>query len=143
MTTIVGPSPTKLGSVCEAAGYRVQVVPTFVPDQSDEIARRFVYQYQITISNISGQPATLRSRHWIIIDGYGRQTEVRGEGVIGRQPNLKPGQSFVYRSFCPLTTPWGTMEGAYQFQADSGEWFDVPVGRFYLVAPTGRTPLPA
>jgi ApaG protein len=131
-----------LGSVAETNGYRVRVEPAFVPEQSDETSRRYVYQYQVHVSNVDGAPATLRSRHWVIIDGLGRREEVKGEGVVGRQPLLQPGQTFAYRSFCPLNTPWGTMEGSYQLQGADGAWFEVKVGRFYLVAPTGRTPLP-
>jgi ApaG protein len=132
----------RLGSVVETNGYRVSVSPAFVPEQSDATARRYVYQYLVNVVNVNGPTATLRGRRWVIIDGLGRQEEVKGEGVVGRQPTLKPGDTFAYRSFCPLNTPWGTMEGSYQMEGEDGAWFEVKVGRFYLVAPTERTPLP-
>ena len=127
----------------DTRGYRVQVTPAFDANQSDETARRFVYSYHVQVTNVDGPAATLKARHWIIIDGHGRREEVKGDGVVGRQPRLQPGQSFTYRSFCPLPTAWGTMEGSYQLEGDDGEWFEIAVGRFYLVAPTAKTPLPA
>lgn len=133
---------TKLGSIATSAGYRVAVTPTYVPEQSDADQRRYVFEYQIQVRNTEGKPATLRSRHWVIVDELGRVNEVRGEGVVGRQPHLQPGQTFVYKSYCPLPTPWGTMQGEFQMEADDGEWFEIKVGRFFLVAPTKRTPLP-
>jgi ApaG protein len=139
----LAPAKTKLGSVATSAGYRVAVTPVYVAEQSDPDQRRFVFEYHIQIRNVSGKAATLRSRHWVIVDELGRINDVRGDGVVGRQPRLEPGQTFVYKSFSPLPSPWGTMEGEFQMEGDDGEWFEVRVGRFYLVAPTKRTPLPA
>jgi len=138
----LAPAKTKLGSVESSAGYRVAVTPRYVPEQSDPEQRRFIFEYQVQVRNVDGPPATLRSRHWVIADERARVNEVRGEGVVGRQPRLEAGQTFVYRSFCPLPTPWGTMEGEFQMEGDDGRWFEIKVGRFYLVAPTQRTPLP-
>lgn len=138
----LAPPKSKLGSVALTAGYRIAVTPTYVAEQSDPDQRRYVFEYQIQIRNESGKPATLRSRHWVIVDELGRINDVRGEGAVGRQPHLTPGQTFVYKSFCPLPSPWGTMEGEFQMESDQGEWFEIKVGRFYLVAPTTRTPLP-
>lgn len=139
----LAPPKSKLGSVTTSAGYRIAVTPSYVAEQSDPDQRRYVFEYQIQIRNQDGKPATLRSRHWVIVDELGRINDVRGEGAVGRQPSFKPGQTFIYKSFCPLPTPWGTMEGEFQMEGDDGEWFEIKVGRFYLVAPTTRTPLPA
>ncbi|MDP1662771.1 MAG: Co2+/Mg2+ efflux protein ApaG [Phycisphaerales bacterium] len=142
MDTLV-PAKAKLGSVANSAGYRVTVTPTYVPEQSDAEQRRYIFEYSVQVRNVEGLPATIRSRHWVIVDELARINDVRGEGVVGRQPRLDQGQTFVYKSFCPLPTPWGTMEGEFQMEGDDGEWFEIKVGRFYLVAPTNRTPLPA
>jgi ApaG protein len=139
----LAPVKAKLGSVATSAGYRIAVTPTYVPEQSNPDQRLYVFEYQVQVRNIEGKPASLRSRHWAIVDELGRIDDVRGEGVVGRQPRLEPGQTFVYKSFCRLPTPWGTMEGEFQMEGDDGEWFEIKVGRFYLVAPTNRTPLPA
>lgn len=138
----LAPVKTKLSSVATSAGYRVAVTPMYVPEQSDPDQRRFVFEYQVQVRNIEGKPAAIRSRHWVIVDELGRINDVRGDGVVGRQPRLDIGQTFIYKSFCPLPTPWGTMEGEFQMEGEDGEWFEVKVGRFYLVAPTTRTPLP-
>jgi ApaG protein len=127
---------SKHGSAAETAGWRVTVEPQFVPEQSDADARRFVFGYRVQVTNVSGMIATLRRRHWVIVDAHGRRSEVRGEGVVGHQPRLVPGQSFVYSSFCPIETPWGTMEGSYALETDDGESFEIAVARFYLVAPS-------
>jgi ApaG protein len=71
-------------------------------------------------------------RHWTIIDANGHVEEIKGAGVIGQQPRLAPGEGFKYTSYCPLTTPWGTMEGAYHFERDDGSPLQVKIGRFYL-----------
>ena len=76
--------------------------------------------------------AQLLTRHWIIIDAEGNQEEVRGPGVVGQTPTLAPGEGFKYTSYCPLPTPWGTMEGSYRMQRPSGEVFDAKIARFYL-----------
>ncbi len=81
------------------------------------------------------KPVQLVSRHWIIIDAYGRREDVSGPGVVGQTPRLEPGKAFKYQSFCPLRTVWGTMEGEYQMRYDDGETFDVQIARFYLKVP--------
>ena len=113
-------------------GVRVGATAYFLPEESDPDARRYVFGYTIVIVNTSKVPVQLLTRHWVIIDGAGRREEVRGEGVVGQQPRLEPGQAFKYQSFCPLKTPWGTMEGTYQMRRDDGTTFDAKVGRFYL-----------
>ncbi len=118
-------------------GIEVRVTPTFVPEQSgiNEAwqGQRYVFSYHIHLSNNGQIPVKLLSRHWTIVDADGESHEVRGEGVVGVQPELAVGESFEYSSFCPLSTPWGTMEGAYLMEAEGGEQFEIKVGRFYLV----------
>jgi len=113
-------------------GIRIGAVAVFSPDDSDPADRNHVFHYTITISNDGDAPAQLVSRHWIIIDANGRREEVKGPGVVGKTPRLEPGQSFQYKSFCPLKTKWGTMEGTYQMKRDDGEQFNVTIPRFYL-----------
>jgi ApaG protein len=101
------------------------------------MSRQFMFGYRIRISNEGSEPAKLLARHWIIIDSHGRRRDVEGDGVIGQQPRIEPGQTFEYTSQCPLTTSWGTMEGTYRMTRDDGEEFEARVGRFYLVSEEG------
>ncbi len=128
------PAPTKHGSQKVTNGYRVTVRPRYLSHESNPDSRQYVFAYHIRIANESGQTAKLQERRWLILDAAGRGEEVRGEGVVGAQPHLAPGEVFEYESYCPLRTPWGTMEGAYSMKADSGELFEIEVGRFYLVS---------
>jgi len=121
------------GSDRVTRGIRVQVEPTFLADESHPESGRFLFAYRVRITNEGQRPATLLSRHWIIVDSEGERQEVRGDGVVGQRPTLSPGESFEYSSYCPLEREWGTMEGAYRFLTESGEAFDVEIGRFYLV----------
>jgi len=123
------------GSVTMTRGVRVAVAPAYAPDQSDPGLSRYLFTYRIRITNESERRVTLVARHWIIVDADGLRHEVRGEGVVGQQPELAPGESFTYSSFCPLQTPWGTMEGTYRMRSDTGDGFDVQIGRFYLALP--------
>jgi len=116
-------------------GIRVRVQSQYLPDQSSPRDDRFVFAYTITISNEGGQTAQLRTRHWIITDARGVIEEVRGDGVVGEQPTLKPGQSFQYTSGCVLTTPIGTMQGSYRFWRDDGTYFDAQIATFSLASP--------
>lgn len=113
----------------------VDVETAYVEEQSDPRDQRFVFAYTITIRNDGGQPAQLLTRHWIITDANGKVQEVRGEGVVGEQPHLKPGQGFRYSSGAVLETPVGTMHGSYQMVADDGERFDAPIAPFRLAIP--------
>lgn len=145
------------GSDTMTSGVRVQVEPRYMAehsepggDDSDGISLaagdddesgegRYVFSYRVRVTNGSDDVVTLLDRHWVITDAEGDVNEVRGPGVVGHRPRLRPGQSFEYESFCPLPTRWGTMEGTYRFQRDPveagpGDLFDVVVGRFYLVA---------
>lgn len=116
-------------------GIRVRVQSQYLPDQSSPRDDRFVFAYTITISNEGGRTAQLRTRHWIITDARGVIEEVRGDGVVGEQPTLKPGQSFQYTSGCVLTTPVGTMQGSYRFWRDDGTYFDAKIAAFSLASP--------
>ena len=116
-------------------GIRVRVQSQYLPDQSSPRDDRFVFAYTITISNESPKTAQLRTRHWIIPDARGSIEEVRGDGVVGEQPTLKPGQSFQYTSGCVLTTPIGTMHGSYRFWRDDGTFFDAQIAAFSLASP--------
>ena len=108
---------------------------TFVPDQSDPEAGRYVFAYTIKITNQGAVPAQLVSRHWIITDGDNRVQEVRGLGVVGEQPLLQPNQSFEYTSGTALATPVGTMRGTYQMVAENGIRFDAQIPQFTLSIP--------
>lgn len=129
---------------------RVQTTPVFLPDQSDPDEREYVFGYRVRITNSTDRIVQLLARRWTIVDANGKTREVEGEGVVGRQPILGPGQFFQYESFCPLPTAWGTMEGAFSLRAREaaregetasslldGPWpenFEARVARFYLVA---------
>lgn len=116
-------------------GITVQAQPSFVPEQSSPAQGRWFFAYKIRISNGGNDVVQLLSRHWVITDANGRVEEVKGPGVVGEKPVLKPGESFEYTSFCPLKTPFGTMEGSYQMVARGGASFDVRIPRFELAPP--------
>jgi ApaG protein len=114
---------------------RVDVETSYVPEQSDPKERRFVFAYTITLRNEGAVPAKLLTRHWIITDANGKVQEVRGDGVVGEQPHLKPGQGFRYSSGTMIETPVGAMQGSYQMVADDGERFDALIPPFRLAMP--------
>lgn len=114
---------------------RVEVESTYVESQSDPMHGRFVFAYTVTIHNRGPQPAKLISRHWIINDSNGKVQEVRGEGVVGEQPHLQPGQGFKYTSGAMIETPVGTMQGSYRMMGDDGVEFDTPIPSFTLSVP--------
>jgi len=107
----------------------------YLADQSDEGAGRYVFAYTIQIRNSGSVAAQLISRHWIITDAQGLVQEVRGMGVVGAQPRLKPGESFEYTSGTSIATPVGTMRGAYQMVAEDGTRFEAPIPEFTLSVP--------
>ncbi|WP_374348396.1 Co2+/Mg2+ efflux protein ApaG [Chitinimonas sp.] len=113
----------------------VTVQPQYIADQSDEAAGRYVFAYRVTIVNTGSVGAKLLSRHWVIDDQVGDKQEVRGQGVIGEQPALAPGQAFEYVSGVAIAAPVGTMHGSYQFVADDGTTFDAPIAPFVLSIP--------
>ncbi len=117
------------------ADIRVHVETAFVPEQSDAESRRYVFAYTITLSHHAGVPARLANRHWIITDGNGTQREVRGPGVVGEHPHLSLGEHFRYSSGAVLDTQIGSMQGSYEFVADDGESFLVPIPAFTLAMP--------
>jgi ApaG protein len=107
----------------------------YLADQSDETNDRYVFAYTITIRNTGSVPAQLVSRHWIVTDGHNQAQEVRGLGVVGAQPQLKPGESFEYTSGTAIATPVGTMRGSYRMVAEDGTQFDAPIPEFTLSVP--------
>ena len=117
--------------------YRIEIkpVPQFIPEQSDPDDGRYVFAYTITIRNLGELPAQLIARHWIITDANNEVQEVRGLGVIGNQPLLKPGESFEYSSGCSLATPVGTMKGTYQMVGEDGTHFEAEIPEFVLAIP--------
>ena len=123
--------------MAESRKYHITVAPVvnYIPEQSDEVADRYVFAYTITITNTGTTPAQLISRHWVITDANSEVQEVRGLGVVGEQPMLKPGDSFEYTSGTALTTPIGTMKGSYQMVAEDGEAFEANIPEFTLSIP--------
>jgi ApaG protein len=113
----------------------IEVETNYLDDQSEPREQRYVFAYTITIRNEGDVPAKLLTRHWIITDANGRVQEVRGDGVVGEQPYLKPGQGFRYSSGAVLETPVGTMQGSYQMVADDGAKFEAPIPAFRLAIP--------
>ena len=113
----------------------VTTVVRHLPEESDEAAERFVFAYTITIRNTGTVTAQLISRHWIITDANGQVEEVRGLGVIGAQPVLRPGEQFEYTSGAAIRTMVGTMRGSYQMVAEDGTRFDAPIAEFTLAVP--------
>lgn len=114
---------------------RVDVITSYIEDQSKPDEGRFVFSYTITILNEGTIPAKLLTRHWIITDANGKVQEVRGEGVVGEQPHLQPGQGFRYSSGAVIETPVGAMQGSYQMLGDDGSEFDAEISPFRLAKP--------
>jgi ApaG protein len=117
---------------------QVTVEPSFVENESSPEDNRFFWAYRIEIANLGEEVVRLRSRHWRITDANGKTEEVRGAGVIGKQPVLKPGETFSYTSGCPLPTPSGIMVGTYQMQNEKGETFSIAIPAFSLDTPDGQ-----
>ena len=113
----------------------VEVETSYLDEQSEPAEHRFVFAYTVTLHNAGQVPAKLLTRHWIIPDANGRVQEVRGDGVVGEQPHLQPGQGFRYSSGAVLETPVGSMHGSYQMIGDDGEQFDAPIAAFRLAKP--------
>lgn len=114
----------------------VSVQSDYLPEQSQPDERRFVFAYTVTIQNRGLEAARLINRHWIIADADGKVQEVRGEGVVGQKPHLKPGESYRYTSGTVLETPVGSMHGSYEMLADDGTRFDAVIRPFSLATPT-------
>ena len=116
-------------------GILVSVKSAYMAERSSPAARRYAFAYTVTITNQGGEAAQLRSRHWVITDAEGDVQEVRGEGVVGTQPVLAPGEAFEYTSWCVIPTSSGSMRGEYQMVTSAGEAFDAEVPMFRLGMP--------
>jgi ApaG protein len=116
----------------------VTVEPNFLPDRSSVEKREYFWSYTIVITNTGAETVQLRTRHWIITDATGHQENVRGEGVVGEQPVLAPGERFKYTSGVPLPTASGFMTGRYQMVSESGEQFEIDVPMFSLDSPDSK-----
>jgi len=114
---------------------RIEVATNYVVDQSEPDVGRYVFAYTITIDTLGDLPARLLSRHWVITDATGKVQEVTGDGVVGEQPQLNPGETFRYSSGAVLETPVGAMPGSYRMEADNGTNFDAPIPPFTLAVP--------
>jgi ApaG protein len=129
------PDSMNVTSTAVTDGIRVVVRSSYVAEQSLPMARRYVFAYTVRIANEGGEPAQLRTRHWIITDSEGKVEEVRGPGVVGQEPLLRPGEQFEYTSGCVLQTPRGEMRGSYQMQRPNGRMFDAVIAPFLLALP--------
>jgi ApaG protein len=116
-------------------GIRILVKPAFWPERSVPQAAQFAFTYTVEIVNEGDRPAQLKARHWVITDANGRSEEVRGEGVVGKQPRLEPGERFEYTSWAMLRTPFGTMRGTYAMVRPDGTRFEAKVSEFVLAQP--------
>ncbi len=122
-------------SLTEKHHIQIQVKTAFIPEQSAPDQNHYVFAYTITVINRGTVPATLLRRHWVITDANNHVQEVRGDGVVGQQPHLAPGQAFRYTSGAILETPVGCMEGSYSMVADDGVNFEAPIPAFNLSRP--------
>jgi ApaG protein len=122
-------------SSARSDGILVEVRSDYRPDRSEPRQRRWLFSYTVTIRNEGSTPAQLVSRRWLITDGAGQREVVEGDGVVGRQPRLEPGEAFEYSSFCVLPTSHGSMRGSYQMVRDDGSTFDAEIAPFSLVVP--------
>jgi ApaG protein len=116
-------------------GIQVLVQSEYLPDRSSPSAGRYAFAYTVTITNQGSETAQLKSRHWIITDGEGSVQEVRGDGVVGEQPVLTPGDAFEYTSWCVIATATGSMRGTYQMRTSEGTSFDAEIAAFRLAMP--------
>lgn len=113
----------------------VVVTPNYLPEQSEPNQHRYLFSYHVQVRNNSAQAAQLISRHWVITDAEQNVQEVKGLGVVGKQPLIGPGEVFEYSSGCPLPTPFGTMQGSFHFVGENGVPFDVSIDEFVLSMP--------
>lgn len=116
-------------------GIKVSVEPIFLADQSEPADNHYVWAYRVEIENHGAETVQLRARFWRIVDAHGRRHDVRGMGVVGEQPTLKPGEKFTYTSGTPLSAPSGLMSGNYQMQSAAGDLFEVAIPAFSLDSP--------
>ncbi len=113
----------------------ITVQPEYWPERSTPDVSQWAFTYTVRITNQGTRPATLRSRYWRITDANGRVEEMRGDGVVGKQPHLQPGESFEYQSWAMLRTPFGSMRGAYFMERTDGSRFEAPIAEFALTLP--------
>ena len=113
----------------------VSVEISYLETHSSPDDSQYFWAYRVTIENQGNETVQLLSRHWMITNARGELNEVKGPGVVGEQPILKPGESYQYTSGCPLNTPWGMMGGSYQMESESGEQFDIEIPTFSLDSP--------
>ncbi len=132
------PSPAEPMYSCVTRGIEITVLPEFVPERSDEERRQYFWAYTVEIANAGRSVVQLTHRHWKITDANGRLEEVRGPGIVGEQPVLKPGEVFRYTSGCPLATPSGFMVGSYRVVPEDGGAFDAAIPMFSLDQPSTR-----
>jgi len=116
-------------------GILVTVRSEYMPDRSSAGTKQYAFAYTVNIANQGTETAQLKSRHWIISDAFGTVQEVRGEGVVGAQPVLRPGEEFEYTSWCMIATPSGSMRGTYQMITSDGDRFDAEIASFALSPP--------
>ncbi len=121
--------------VANTRGIAVSVEPTYLETESSPEISQYFWAYRVIIKNLGRETVHLLSRHWMITNARGELTEVKGPGVVGEQPVLKPGERFEYTSGAPLNTPWGMMGGAYQMETEGGEHFDIEIPTFSLDRP--------
>jgi len=124
-----------MSSTALTNGIMVTVKSEYIPERSSLSSRQFAFAYTVRIENQGDETARLCSRHWIITDANGNVQEVRGDGVVGAQPVLRPGENFEYTSWCVLATPSGSMRGTYQMETDRGTTFDADIAPFRLALP--------
>ena len=127
---------TSNGSETVTDDVRIIIEPEYLEAESTPENKRYVFSYKVIIANETDQQIQILSRHWTIIDSNGKRNEVRGEGLIGKQPTLEPTETFEYSSWCPIDTTWGTMEGSYTIRNADGRQFEAMIDRFYLIGPT-------
>lgn len=125
----------------ETYGVIIRVMPEFLDERSEPASRQFFWRYTIEIENGIDETIQLVRRHWIITDARGKRQEVRGDGVVGEQPRLAPGEIYVYASGCPLSEPSGMMMGSFSMRREDGEEFNVTIPAFSLDSPYGRASL--
>ena len=125
-------------SVAVTQGVLVEVESSYVAERSSPERGEYFFAYSVRVANSGSQTVKLVDRHWIITDGRGRVEEVRGPGVVGQQPVLRPGESFQYTSGCPLHTPYGSMRGSYGMVRQDGTRFEAQIAEFELAIPSQR-----
>jgi ApaG protein len=129
------PNDNELAYAQTTRAITVMVEPIYLEEQSEPDENRYIWAYHVRIENNGAETVQLLTRHWRITDSMGNTQEVRGDGVVGEQPVLKPGESFEYTSGTPLPTPSGIMAGSYQMRTDAGDRFDAEVPAFSLDSP--------